>query len=189
MFRRLRENEVCPVAEIALLEENLPVIEETLEQLTVAGVDDVAFFALATDGPADADRHGALSPDDLLQTAATVEEMVERHGFNGTWYAPVLRDPALNPGEQIRLGPRASGDNAVRVTVDGDVLPARGPRESAGNLLRRSWEWIQHNKVYARYVERITTPTHCEACPGLNICAADCPRSRTGWSDDVGGGQ
>ena len=31
----------------------------------------------------------------------------------------------------------------------------------------------------------IVDATHCATCPGLAICAADCPKEPAGWSDGV----
>ena len=58
------------------------------------------------------------------------------------WYAPLEFSPQLGLAEQVRMGPRASGDLAIRVEADGSVLAARGPARAAGNLLRDDWETI-----------------------------------------------
>jgi radical SAM protein with 4Fe4S-binding SPASM domain len=72
----------------------------------------------------------------------------------------------------------------VRIGPDGSVIPARGPNRAAGNLLSDSWEAIAGSPVYRAYQERIASDTHCDDCPGLAICAADCPRNPAGWADE-----
>ena len=38
------------------------------------------------------------------------------------------------------------------------------------------------SEVYEAYRRRVQTDTHCDECPGLAICAADCPRTPLGWA-------
>jgi radical SAM protein with 4Fe4S-binding SPASM domain len=89
--------------------------------------------------------------------------------------------------EQVCRGPRCSGDHAVRVEPDGKVFPARGPCRAAGNLLSDDWETIREHEVFRSYRRRVENDTHCDDCPGLAICAADCPRNPAGWAQ--GGGE
>jgi len=42
----------------------------------------------------------------------------------------------------VRQGPRCSSDVAIRVEPDGAVIPPRGPRRVAGNLLSDHWPAI-----------------------------------------------
>jgi len=70
------------------------------------------------------------------------------------------------------------------VEADGSVYPARGPMTAAGNLLRDSWESIWENPVFLRYRKRVESPTRCDVCPGLEICAADCPGNPEGWATE-----
>jgi len=103
------------------------------------------------------------------------------------WLPPVERDPSLTIAEQLRLGPRCTADVSIRIEPNGDVIPPRGPNVAAGNLLHDDWDDIWGNVAFVRYRERVERPTHCEECPGLAICAADCPREPVGWSQGVGG--
>jgi radical SAM protein with 4Fe4S-binding SPASM domain len=73
---------------------------------------------------------------------------------------------------------------AVRVELDGSVIPPRGLYQSAGNLLRDAWETIWNNEIFRIYRERVEAPTRCDVCPGLAICAADCPREPAGWAQE-----
>ncbi|MGW8255970.1 MAG: hypothetical protein ACWGMZ_00640, partial [Thermoguttaceae bacterium] len=72
--------------------------------------------------------------------------------------------------------------HAIRVDPDGYVFLARGPYHSPGNI-KQSWEDLCASAVYKDYVQRLQSDTHCPTCPGLSICAADCPRNPQGWSE------
>jgi radical SAM protein with 4Fe4S-binding SPASM domain len=63
------------------------------------------------------------------------------------------------------------------------VIPARGPYQSPGNIVKESWKTIAKRAVYMDYRRRLEADTHCPTCPGLAICAADCPRNPQGWAD------
>ncbi len=179
-FETIRAHEVCPVAEVALIEPTLDGLEETVESLNDAGVDNVAFFALATELAGH--EPGPLDAAQLLQAARMIEEYADSLSMRHLWYPP--RQFAEGPplAEQVCQGPRTSGDHAIRVESDGAVFAARGPWQSMGNLLHDSWETIAAGAIYAAYRKRVQTDTHCDACPGLAICAADCPRAPTGWA-------
>jgi len=173
----VRENEVCPVAEVPLVESTLETIEETLEALAGRGIRNAAFFALAT--------AGRETSGGVVQAARLVEESAEEADVRYLWYPPLEFNPEKTLAEQVRGGPRCSGDSAVRVESDGSVLPARGPYRSAGNLLSDDWQEIRQSDVFRSYRQRVETDTHCDACPGLAICAADCPRNPAGWAGKI----
>lgn len=179
-FDSVRANEVCVVAEVGLIEPTLETLEETIETLRAADVANIAFFALATETPEQ--EPGALVGEQLLQTARMVEESADALGVRHLWYPPRQRAAGVPLAEQVRQGPRTSGDHAIRVESDGSVFAARGPWRSVGNLLHDSWETMAAGEVYEAYRRRVQTDTHCDECPGLAICAADCPRTSLGWA-------
>lgn len=181
----IRENEVCPVAEVALVESTLEGIEDTLESLDAAGISNVCFYAIAV--VQGVSSGGALRADELIQAARLIEESAEEADMRHLWYPPVRFRLGSSLVKLLRRGPRCSGDHAVRVEPDGSVIPARGPCRPAGNLLKDPWRKIYRHKVYRRYRQRVGTDTHCDRCPGLAICAADCPRDPEGWADGSGG--
>lgn len=180
VFRRALELEVCPVAEVPLVEANVHELDETLAALSALGVTNAAFFALAEIKET---ADGALGANALPQAAARVEDAANANNVRYIWQPPVRRNPALTLAAQARLGPRCAGDVSVRVEPDGRVIPPRGPARSAGNLLTNSWEAIWNHAEFRRYRERTLAPTHCDVCPGLAICAADCPREPAGWAE------
>ena len=103
-------------------------------------------------------------------------------GIRHLWYPPRQRAEGVSLAEQVRQGPRTSGDHAIRVENDGSVYVARGPWQAVGNILHDDWEVIAANETYEAYRKRVQTDTHCDECPGLAICAADCPRTSAGWA-------
>lgn len=179
------ECEVAVLAEAPLVEATLDTLDETLEHLSTLGVNNVSFFAIAaTDDMSDDARAGALKAEAMRQAAAFVEESAHRALVRFIWEPPLQRIAKLSLVEQVRGGPRCSGDVAVRVEPDGSVIPPRGPYRSAGNLLTDDWQTIWRDTAFRIYRERVERPTHCEHCPGLVICAADCPRETSGWSQE-----
>ena len=177
-----QKREVCPVAVIALVKPTLTTIDDTLAAIADHGVMNVCLFAIATTDPAE-QNCGALLAGELVQAAAMAEETAERYRLRLLWYPPVRYNPELPLGDQICRGPRTSGDSAIRVDPDGYVIPARGPYHSPGNIVKESWNTIAKRAVYVDYRRRLEADTHCSTCPGLAICAADCPRNPQGWAD------
>src|SRR3990172_3889654 len=174
------ENEVCPVAEVALVTTTIGALDETLRALADMNVTNASFFAIAA--PDGTEPSGALSASGMPETAALVEHAADATQVRYIWQPPVMRNPAETLGAQVRAGPRCSGDVSIRVEPDGSVIPPRGPYQSAGNLLTDSWEAIWNHPAFQRYRGRVEAPTRCDVCPGLAICAADCPREPEGWS-------
>ena len=183
IFSLLHDLEVCPVAEIPLTRIIARNLEETIESLQAMNVKNVSFFAIARTEEDGEDRSdGALRANALPQLAAIIEETSQEFDVRYLWQPPVRRDSKKSLEQQIKEGPRCSGDVSIRVETDGSVIPPRGQYRSAGNLLTDSWETIWNDDAFKIYRERIETPTRCETCPGLAICAADCPRDPRGWA-------
>ncbi len=188
-FARCHEVELCPVAQVPLLRDNIDGLDTLIAELGERGVSNISFFALACpDDDQVARQAGALPGSTLPQVATTINEATENARVRYLWEPPVRFDATRSLSEHIAAGPRAAGDVAIRVDPDGTVYPARGPRTAAGNLLQDTWEQIWHSPCFTRYRERVAAPTRCADCPDLPICAADCPRDPRGWSDDTTGG-
>lgn len=178
----LEANQLCAVAEVPLVQTTLFVLNTTVTTLIAQGADNIAFVAYVTTDEALAEQDGIFTADAMPQVATMVEEAAHEAHARFIWDPPVQRDPAQSLAAQVQRGPRCSGDVAVRVEPDGSVIPPRGPYKSAGNLLQMPWDTIWHHEVFRRYRERVEAPTHCDRCPGLAICAADCPRELAGWA-------
>ncbi|MBN1877846.1 MAG: radical SAM protein [Anaerolineae bacterium] len=191
LFAWLETNEVCAVAEVPLTTATVGELDDTIAALMEMGADNLSFVAyVAQDEAQDGGQNGGHSgsSDDTLraggmpQVATMVEEAAHEFSARFMWNPPVERDPVYALAAQVQQGPRCAGDVAVRVEPTGDVIPPRGPYQSAGNLLHDPWERIWNNEIFRIYRERVESPTRCDVCPGLTICAADCPREPSGWA-------
>lgn len=188
LYQSIQQNEISAVAEIPLVISTVDVLRAAIDQLLQAGVHNYSFFAIvAPENMSEAEQDGALPAQAMPQTAGWVEEIAESADVRFLWQPPVQRDLRLSLAEQVRQGPRCSGDAAVRVEPNGAVIPPRGPYVAAGNVLVDDWQTIWQHAAFKRYRERVTAPTHCLDCPGLVICEADCPREQNGWAQGVGG--
>ncbi len=180
VFARTQELEVADVGHIPLVQATVGELEDTLEALLAMNVPNAAFFAIAT--AANESAEGAILAPAMRQVAAQVEEDASEAQVRYIWEPPLEYDPQRPLAEQVRGGPRAGGDLAVRIEPDGAVIPPRGPYRVAGNILTDDWAAIWAHETFRRYRERVQAPTRCDVCPGLAICAADCPREPAGWA-------
>lgn len=180
LFRRTQVLEMADVGLTPLVASTVDHLEATLNALLSLQVFNVSFFAIAT--TAEEDGTGAIPAPAMRQVAAQVEEAADQARVAYLWHPPVERDDGLTLAQQVRQGPRCAGDVAVRIEPDGSVMAARGVGVNAGNLLRDDWQTIWNNPVFRRYRGRVETSTRCQFCPGLAICAADCPAEPAGWA-------
>ncbi|MFN2283401.1 MAG: SPASM domain-containing protein, partial [Anaerolineae bacterium] len=181
----LEEKQLCAVAEVPLVQATLYALNTTVHTLMAQGADNIAFVAYVTTDETLAEQDGIFAADAMPQVATMVEEAAHEMSARFIWDPPVQRNPAQSLAEQVQDGPRCSGDVAVRIEPDGSVIPPRGQDKSAGNLLDMAWSDIWNHEVFRRYRERVEAPTHCDRCPGLAICAADCPREPAGWAQTL----
>lgn len=181
VFTRTQQLEVADVAHIPLVQATLPGLEETLESLHALNVPNAAFFAIATTLP---DSDGSIPAKAMRQVAAQVEEDAAEANVRYIWEPPVLRNPDKTLIQQLYEGPRCPTDLSIRVETNGAVIPPRGPYRMAGNVLKDNWDSIWLTSAFQAYLQRVTSSTRCDQCPGLAICAADCPAEARGWSSD-----
>jgi radical SAM protein with 4Fe4S-binding SPASM domain len=187
LFAEIRELEVTRVAEIPLVLTTIDALGDTLFSLRQMDISNVNFFAIALpDDAHDGEESGALSASALPQLADLVEEWASESDVRYVWQPSVWRNLEIDLDRQVQMGARCSDDLSVRIDPGGEVIPARGPYESSGNILLDDWKSIWNHPSFRRYRERVEMPTRCEECPGLAICAADCPREFSGWSRMAG---
>jgi radical SAM protein with 4Fe4S-binding SPASM domain len=188
LFKQILELEMTRVAEIPLVASNTGSLGDTLFSLGSMGITNVNFYAIALpDGSRGGEASGALFASALPQIADLVEEWASESEVRYVWQPTVWRNLNVELAEQVQMGARCSDDLSVRIAPGGDVIPARGPYVSTGNILLDEWESIWNHQAFRRYRERVELPTRCEDCPGMAICAADCPREVSGWSRTAGG--
>ena len=172
--------EMTPVVDIALTRDTLDVLEDGLNQLETMSVANVEVFPLASDK---SDSLQTFEPQELRQLATWIEDVADDRRMQIIWLPPI--EASLDPVELARRGPRAAGDVSIRVEADGSVIPPRGRNRSVGNIVTDSWETIWKHERFTRYRSLIQRDTHCDECPGLSICAADCPADTEGWVKDA----
>ncbi len=180
LFARLEARQISAVAEVPLVETTLDDLEETIEHLLTLGADNFVFVAYATEEAKVDD--GSFTADAMPQVATRVEEIAHSTQARFMWAPPVARDLTRTLAEQVRRGPRCTGDVAVRVEPDGRIIPPRGPYRSAGNVLTDAWKTIWNDEAFQVFREKVEAPQRCNVCPGLTICAAACPRDSEAWA-------
>ena len=181
--------ELCPVTQVPLTDETIDELEDTVRFALDSGVSNLSFFAVAClDGEEEADAAGALPARALPQVATLVTECAEAAGARFLWEPPVRFDRTKTLLDHIIAGPRAGGEVSIRVAPDGTVYPPRGKLRSCGNLLEQPWTEIWRHEAFTSYRESVETPSRCETCPGLALCAAACPKDLNGWADDTESG-
>lgn len=192
LVKRAQELEVTPVVEIPLVAGSIEALDEQWSRFVAWQVVHAEVYALARlnateiadPGDADDKADAPLAASQLRQLACWVEEVADENAFQVTWLPPVGVTWGEKAADQVRRGPRAGGDVTIRVLANGDVLPPRGALQSAGNLLAIGWDEIWGSPVFRRFRQRVEANTRCQQCPGLAICAADCPADPGGWSHD-----
>jgi radical SAM protein with 4Fe4S-binding SPASM domain len=176
-------NEVTPVVDAALLRSTWEQFPARLDELIAAGVNHMELYAIVEDAlvrPNDAEVEG-FDGLELRQLAGWIEDLADRRKVQLIWLPPVFRSKNRSHDELIRQSPRAGGDVSVRVDADGNVIPPRGPRQIAGNVLEQDWESIWQHEVFRNYRLRLDSPTRCAQCPDMTVCAAACPADQESW--------
>jgi len=201
VIERVCEFEMTPVIEIPLVPISVDAFEDRLSQLVDWNVSHAEVYALARIVSNRSEGHQHLEPDSepdreldapdvpfdgsrLRQVATWIEETADDQAFHLTWLPPVAVTAGEACARQVRRGPRAGGDVSIRVLANGDVLPPRGAMQAAGNVLTDAWPEIWGGALFRDFRARVEANTRCAQCPGLAICAADCPADPVGWSHD-----
>lgn len=186
VIAEIRRWEMTPVIDAPLHPAVLDGFEQAVEVLDGTNVHHVEVFALVAPpgdpaAPGSAATGGAFEGRELRQLASYVEDVADNRRMQMIWLPPIIHKPPRTLAETAALGPRAAGDVSIRVEMDGRVVPPRGPYRTAGNIMTDMWHRIWGDEAFKRYRERVESPTRCAQCPGLAICAADCPADPRGW--------
>ena len=191
VVRQIARCEVTPVVNAPLLPSTWRGLDLCLDDLIQLGLEHAEVFAIAETTPGVATtsaRPAVLGMNDrgfaaqqLKQVAGWVEDVADSRRIQITWLPPQRREPGERAIDVARRGPRAGGDVSIRVESDGMVVPPRGPYRIAGQLLEDAWQNIWHDDAFLRYRQRTNAPTRCDSCPGMAVCAADCPSDERSW--------
>jgi len=182
-FEAVKAKEIYAVAVVPLVERHLEDLLAIVEKLRANAVEHAVVYALvSTTGGS-----GALNPDGLPQMVSVVEEVAEQTGSNSMLWAPPVE---LSPGQHLphamQAGPRAVGQGCVRVTANGELIPAAGPTRSVGNLLSGDWAALWGNPVFKPWREGTALAGRCDICTGMATCVAGCPKDPATWARSGG---
>ena len=174
-FRQCKKWEVATVLEIPIFRANVDDLERIANEFSSKGGKNVLYYAIANEH-----QESGLQGIEIIQAAALVAESAIHSRVRYVWLPAVSEAGDLK--DILRKGSRTAGDVSIRVDPDGSVYAPRGPLVAAGNLSTESLTDIWNRDVFRRYRERVESPTRCEICPELEICAADCPADPEGWA-------
>lgn len=121
----------------------------------------------------------ALAPRALRQVATWLERASDGTSLSVTWAAPAEVGDDIAPA--LGAGPRADGDFGLRVRADGTILPPRGSSLPAGQI-GDPWHVVHESSSWQAFRRQAAAPTRCDECPGLALCAVDCPADPGGWA-------
>jgi radical SAM protein with 4Fe4S-binding SPASM domain len=118
-----------------------------------------------------------LSQSELELALTEVTAAAEDLGLRFTWYSPT-RYCELNP-LQFGLGPKrcTAAEYNICIEPDGQVLPCQSYFETAGNILRDSWETIWNGELFQSIRSRTKRDEPCVGCPDFDVCGGGCPLS------------
>jgi radical SAM protein with 4Fe4S-binding SPASM domain len=174
-LRECKKWEVTPVLEIPVFRGNINELEQIANEFSVKGGKNLLYYAITNEHQQD-----GLTGIEIIHAASAVSETSRHSNVRYLWLPAVSRAGELT--EIVRKGPRTAGDVSIRIDPDGSVYAPRGLLVAAGNLFNESLTGIWNRSVFRRYRERVESPTRCDICPELEICAADCPADPQGWA-------
>jgi radical SAM protein with 4Fe4S-binding SPASM domain len=190
--------EMTAVLEAALVRESVAVLEAEIDRMLVREISHLEVFAMAYH-PADTSprkdaattvatgEHTPFEARELRQLASWIEDLADHRWLQTIWLPPVCakgfdRQDGLRSA--IVRGPRAGSEFSIRVEADGNVIPAKGPRASVGNIQQMPWAEIWSASAFADIREGARQRELCSECPRLTVCATDCPADYQGWADE-----
>jgi radical SAM protein with 4Fe4S-binding SPASM domain len=157
-----------------MLQENAPVLEETLIFLAELGVPTIGLNALIYSGRG-ANVGTGLVESELPALLDMASEYTQSHGQRLIWYTPTQYcqfDPV-----QMNLGVKGCTAALYNMCIepDGAVLPCQSYYRSVGNILTDPWQNIWEHELCIWLRERRYVPEACHDCTLLQECGGGCP--------------
>lgn len=163
-----------------MLQENSPVMAETLDFLGELGVPTIGLNALIYSGRGLTVGSG-LPEKDLRPLLEMAREIISQRGQRLIWYTPTQYcnfDPM-----QLELGVKGCTAALYNMCVepDGSVLPCQSYYQPVGSLLTEPWDraacWsgIWNHPLSVSLRERHYIPEKCSTCTLLSECGGGCP--------------
>lgn len=157
-----------------LLQENAPLLEQTLDFLDSINVPTVGLNALIYSGRGAMVGTG-LSEAQLPALLDLAADKTEQHGQRLIWYTPTQYcnfDPV-----QMDLGVKSCTAALYNMCIepDGTVLPCQSYYRGVGNIVHDSWTSIWENELCLWLRDRQYVPEKCRGCALLQECGGGCP--------------
>jgi radical SAM protein with 4Fe4S-binding SPASM domain len=160
-----------------LLQENSPVLAQTLDYLAEMGVPTIGLNALIYSGRGLTVGTG-LAEASLPPLLDLAKQRTQAADQRLIWYTPTEYchfDPV-----QLDLGVKGCSAALYNMCVepDGSVIPCQSYYQSLGSLLSDPWDSIWNHELAVRLRERRDLPGKCLGCSLLPECGGGCPLSR-----------
>jgi radical SAM protein with 4Fe4S-binding SPASM domain len=157
-----------------LLQDNSPLLPETLDFLGNLGVPTIGLNALIYSGAGLTVGKGL--PESALPPLLTVaQQKTLLYGQRLIWYTPTQYcnfDPM-----QLELGVKGCTAALYNMCIEpnGDVIPCQSFYHPVGNMINDAWSAIWNHPLCIRLRERQGLPEKCQGCALLAECGGGCP--------------
>jgi radical SAM protein with 4Fe4S-binding SPASM domain len=194
LIERTDHWEIPVVLESGLIPQTMAGFAEHLEPWIARGIQYVEVFAVAS---ANTDiSSGQIAPVEVVpwsvfpachlrQLACWTEDLADNRNIQITWLPPQaaeMTDSQNSIIEILRGGPRAGGDVCVRIDLEGNMYPPRGPYISIGKIHQLPWSELWNHPCFGRYRDLVCHHDHCQQCTFLTVCATHCPADPDCWA-------
>lgn len=170
---------IFAITNTTITKANAATAEGLVDFLASLGLKSFAVNSIIASGKA-VSGDFALTPSELAPILESIRRSAERVGMRMVWYSPT-RYCELDPLE-LELGPKrcTAAQYNICIEPDGGVLPCQSYYESAGNILRDSWESIYSGRLFKGLRERDWVDEACRGCESLVLCGGGCPLESKG---------
>ena len=157
-----------------MLQENSPILPETLDFLAGVGVPTIGLNALIHSGRGKLVGSG-IREEELIPLLELARQRTQEHGQRLIWYTPTQYcnfDPV-----QLELGVKGCTAALFNMCIepDGSVIPCQSYYHPLGNLLNDSWDSIWNHELSISLRQRDELPAKCHGCSLINECGGGCP--------------
>lgn len=173
-LRNALESPLYVMTNTTMLQENAPLLADTLDFLGELGVPTIGLNALIYSGRGQTVGTG-LQEKDLAPLLALAREKTDQYQQRLIWYTPTQYchfDPV-----QLELGVKGCTAALYNMCIepDGSVLPCQSYYRPVGNILNDAWDSIWNHSIATGLRERKNLPAKCNSCALLAECGGGCP--------------
>jgi len=173
-LRNVLDSPLFVMTNTTMLQDNSPLLEETLEFIARLGVPTIGLNALIYAG------HGltvgsGLQETELAPLLNRARSITEVHNQRLIWYTPTQYcnfDPM-----QLELGVKGCTAALYNMCIepDGAVIPCQSYYQPLGYLLKDPWKSIWDHELSVSLRERKYISTKCTDCVLILECGGGCP--------------